>query len=370
MDAALPDPASPTRTHVGLEQRVLARLKRLELPAAARIVVGFSGGPDSLALAAVLARLQHVSGVKVLLVHVDHGLRPESAGDAVHCRRLAAGLGLPVVAVRLAADIQRLHPGVGVEEAARRERYVALADQAAVHGAMVVAIAHHEEDQAETVLLHLLRGAGLSGAVAMAESVRLTVPWWKSSTSREPTSVHVWRPLLNEPRQIVRDYADETGLRALHDPTNDDSRFRRNRIRHEALPMLRAIDSGADAALARYARVAGEEDSLLRVFAENARIRSTRADGRLDIETLTGEHLAVQRRVVRAWLEQSGATGELSLERVDSVLAAASERRGNSRIEIGDGWTVAVSEGTLKVSRRTPRECLPCGNDVNTKEAF
>jgi tRNA(Ile)-lysidine synthase len=330
-----------------LEQRVLARLKRLCLPPESRTVVGFSGGPDSLALAAILARLQPVSGAAVTLVHVDHGLRPESAEDAVRCRRLAGGLGLPFVVVRLADGLKDRHSGVGIEEAARRERYVALASEAAAEGTDVVAIGHHLEDQAETVLLHLLRGSGLSGATGMAELSSLTVPWWLAAPGAGTTTLRLWRPLLDEPRDLVRAYAAATGLTPLRDSTNDELLFRRNRLRHQIMPMLRAIDPGADAALARYARIARDEDALLSDLARRALSAATRDDGGLDIGPLGGEHLAVQRRVVRSWLDGLGAPAGLALDRIDAVLVAAGEKRGERLIEIGEGWSVLTDGRAL-----------------------
>jgi tRNA(Ile)-lysidine synthase len=320
---------------------------RLRLPAGAPVVVGFSGGSDSLALAAILARLQPVSGIHVSLVHVDHGLRPESADDATKGSRLADALCLPCVVVRLRDDLAGRHPGVGVEETARRERYIALAGEAAILGARVVAVGHHLEDQAETVLLHLLRGSGLSGATGMAESNPLTVPWWPQEPGTETRTLVLWRPLLDEPRDLVRAYANSTGLTPIHDSSNDDLHFRRNQLRHQVMPMLRAIDPGADAALARYARIAREEDALLSDLARRVLNDATRDDGALDIEPLLREHLAVQRRVVRAWLGRSGAPSGLGLERIDAVLDAASEKRGERLIEIGEGWSVSADGRTL-----------------------
>src|SRR5205823_6991315 len=139
----------------------------------------------------------------------------ESSADAAACRRLAVELGLPLIEVPLSPGLPERHPGVGVEEAARRERYVALAQAAQDVGSAVVAVAHHREDQAETVLLHLLRGAGLSGATGMAEMSRLTVPWWKPRADRESRTIDLWRPFLDEPRSTVRGYADATGLKPI-----------------------------------------------------------------------------------------------------------------------------------------------------------
>ncbi|MEA2512037.1 MAG: tRNA(Ile)-lysidine synthase [Thermomicrobiales bacterium] len=330
-----------------MEQRVLARLKELRLPEAGRIVVGFSGGSDSLALAAVLARLAPVAAVQVSLFHVDHGLRPESSEDAAQCGRLATQLGLQFTAVRLPPDLQRRHPGVGLEEAARRERYVALAREADRAGAALVAVAHHREDQAETVLLHLLRGAGLKGASGMAELTRLAVPWWEITSDAMVFETNLWRPLLEEPRAIVRGYALETGLTPVEDASNAETRFRRNRLRHEVLPLLQTIIPGADAALARYARIAREEDVLLNDLAERTLRGVVRDEGTLDGRALSDEALPIQRRVVQLWLEGIAPGMEFALDRVDAILAAAHNRQGDRRIEVGENLTVYVTGDRL-----------------------
>jgi tRNA(Ile)-lysidine synthase len=148
---------------------VLARARAAGFTAHDRIVVGFSGGRDSLALAAALRWVQAVLGVEPVLVHVDHRLRASSGDEAKRAANLAESLNLRFQAVAVATPPTDVHFGVGVEEAARRERYRNLIAAAARYGACAIATAHHRGDQAETVLLHLLRGGGVHGAAGMAE---------------------------------------------------------------------------------------------------------------------------------------------------------------------------------------------------------
>jgi tRNA(Ile)-lysidine synthetase-like protein len=347
-----------------LEQRTLARLKRVGLPPDAGITVGFSGGADSLALAAVLARLAPVAAVEVSLVHVDHGLRPASAEDAEACARLARALGLPLLPVRLRSESLERHGGVGIEEAARRERYVALAGEARISGSPVVATAHHRDDQAETVLLHLLRGSGLHGASGMAELSRFTVPWWDTRPGDEGTTIDLWRPFLDEPRETVRAYARATGLMAVEDPSNDEPRFRRNRIRHEVMPLLEDVSPGAAGALTRYARIAREEDDLLDAIAIETLARATPVDSSLNLDALSREHPAIRRRMVLRWLHRFGVPDEIALDRIDAVLDAVARRHGGSRVEIGGGWSVHVRLGALSVRGPSVR---PEGDEATGK---
>ncbi|HLL50879.1 MAG TPA: tRNA lysidine(34) synthetase TilS, partial [Thermomicrobiales bacterium] len=157
------------QTPIGLEQRVLRRAREAGFGRQDQIVVGFSGGRDSLALAGALRWATRSLGIDVVLVHVDHQLRSSSKEEAERAAALANALEMDFRGVVVAVSPAVAHPGVGIEEAARRERYRILFEAAADHGAAAVATAHHREDQAETVLLHLLRGGGVHGAAGMAE---------------------------------------------------------------------------------------------------------------------------------------------------------------------------------------------------------
>jgi tRNA(Ile)-lysidine synthase len=339
--------ADRTPTHTGLEQRVLARLKRLQPSDGGSIVVGFSGGADSLALAAVLARIGPLVGTVVTLVYVDHQIRSESGSDALRAQHLASSLGLPSLVWTTPGHPSNIFPGLGIEEAARRLRHVALSSAARDLGADAVAVAHHREDQAETVLLHLFRGAGLAGAAGMSEDSQLSVPWW--DTDDLPIATRLWRPFLTEPRSIVREYALKTGLPPIEDPSNSDHRFVRNRVRHEVLPLLQSINPDVSAMLARYARIAGEEDLLLDRIATTALQPLLSGDGGLLVEPLIQEASPIQRRIVRSWLRRSGCSGELPFERVEAVVDMARRRRGSAIVELGAGWSVTYQHGMLTV---------------------
>src|SRR5690606_29595491 len=159
--------------------------------------------------------------------HVDHGWRADSGTEQARAAALASSLGLPFRACRVPDDSRDRHPGVGREEAARRDRCLLLAESAREAGTDLIALAHHRDDQAETVLLHLARGAGLAGAAGMAPFRRVLVPWWTTETEGTGIEVALWRPLLTEPRAVVREYAATTGLAAIEDPSNEDTGYRR-----------------------------------------------------------------------------------------------------------------------------------------------
>jgi len=220
--------------------------ERAPLAPGDRIVVGFSGGPDSTALLAGLAQLARRIPLEVLALHLDHGLDPGSAGRALAAGRLARRLGVPFVAERREVAALR-RPGEGFEAAGRRMRYERLSSLGKESGARYMATAHHQDDQAETVLLRLLFGSGLSGLAG----IRPVTP----SAAGGPVLV---RPLLDVPRRVLAAAVRAAGLQPVDDPTNRDLTLPRNRLRHRLLPELAAADPGLPERLARLAaRAAG-----------------------------------------------------------------------------------------------------------------
>ena len=307
--------------------------------------MGFSGGRDSLALASALRRIEAVLGVGLTLVHVDHRLRASSEEEAKRASELAGSLGLEVRVCALAEPPGETHPGVGIEEAARRERYRVLFAEADVRGARAVATAHHQGDQAETVLLHLLRGGGVHGAAGMAA--------WSPPPIHDISQelqIALWRPLLHESRAEIDAYVARLRLTPIDDPSNADVWLRRNALRHEILPALEARFPGAGAALARYADLAAEDDQVLEALATSALGETVDPGGRLIADRLNGQPLALRRRIVRRWLWQSTGAGAFSAERTDAVIELA-RSAGGRRIEIGEGWTVRRQRGMLQTER-------------------
>ncbi len=348
------------QTPDGIEQRLLARARAAGLASHDRIVVGFSGGRDSLALAAALRWVQTSLGVEPLLVHVDHRLRASSAEEAIGAASLADSLNLAFQIVVVSTRPTDIHPGVGVEEAARRERYRSLFAVAKDCGARAVVTAHHRGDQAETVLLHLLRGGGVHGAAGMAERSPPPVP---DATSPRDISLELlecepwlWRPLLTEPREVIESYVAKLALAPIEDPSNDDPSLRRNALRHEVLPVLEAHFPGAEAALARYATLAAEDDRALEAIALRLLKEGVDPGGRLETAPLRTQTPAIQWRVIRRWLAKATDASMLSAERTDAVLLLAQSRRGGTALEIGEGWTVRLERGMLRAERTASRQ--------------
>lgn len=211
-------------------------------PHGAHLLVAVSGGPDSTALLAALVELAPARALRLTAAHVDHALRPESAAEASRAAATATKLGVPMVVRRV-----ELRRGAGPEDRARRERYRALAAIAAEVNADWIVTGHTQDDQVETLLLRLLRGAGRRGLGAM-----------------RPRRGRLLRPLLATTRTDVRRYLAERALDFVVDPSNADLRFARNRIRRVVLPLLRAeFNPRLDPALAGLATRLGDEDDFL-----------------------------------------------------------------------------------------------------------
>mgnify|MGYP001155039205 CR=1 FL=1 len=193
------------------------------------ILVGVSGGPDSLCLLDLL----HILGYPVVAAHVDHSLRPSSAQDAAFVKDLAAQRQMLFTSARLDIGAYAREAHLSIEEAARKARYGFLFEQAGLYQAQAVAVAHTADDQVETVLMHLLRGAGLGGLKGML---------YRAPGSEWGSDLLLVRPMLSTWRTEVLDYCEERGLHPRMDESNLDTTYFRNRLRLELLPTLESYN--------------------------------------------------------------------------------------------------------------------------------
>jgi len=271
---------------------------------ARRVVVAFSGGLDSSVLLHVLA-VRATPGL--CAVHVHHGLQAVADDWAQHCADFCADLKVPLVVVH--ANIDPLDPA-GPEGAARQARYDLLRAQLDDDDLLVTA--HHRDDQAETVLLRLLRGSGVYGLAAM----RALTPF---------TPGYLWRPLLACPRVKLQHYAEAQGLRWLEDPHNADPRYARSWLRAQVLPDLRRRWPQADASLARTARLADEAAGLLDDLAETDHTRLAQGAA-LSVAGLLALTVPRRHNLLHWWLRRHGfdLPAAVLLDQLDrDVLAAA-----------------------------------------------
>jgi tRNA(Ile)-lysidine synthase len=307
------------------------------------VVVGLSGGADSVALLDVLTTLAARDGFRVVAAHLDHGLRAASAADAAFCARSCERLGVAFETARADVRARARRDKGGTEEAARAERYAFLRGVRRKHGAAVIAMAHTLDDQAETFLLRLLRGAGSAGLGAM-----------------RPVAGDVVRPMLEANRRDVLAHLKARGLEWREDETNADPAFLRNRTRHELLPYLeRRFNPRVRQALARAASVLADEAGVLAAEGDSFVERAGRPDGEaivLDRTALGSVSRAVARAAVRSALQRTGGLRGVGLTHVDRILAlAVAPRPSGKRLPVPGGREAVVEFAELRIGpRRTP----------------
>jgi tRNA(Ile)-lysidine synthase len=225
------------------------------------LVLGVSGGPDSLCLAHALLTLRGELGLTLHLAHLDHGIRgEESQADAAFVVELARQWGLPATVESGDVPHYARAQGLATEEAARRKRYLFLGGVAQETGARCVAVGHNADDQVETILMHLMRGSGLGGLRGMLFVQLLGAePWWSGPTLR------LIRPLLDVPRREIEAYCQEQNLKPRFDRSNLDLTYHRNRIRHELIPHLESFNPRIREVLRRSAQVIADDYDYLRL---------------------------------------------------------------------------------------------------------
>lgn len=286
--------------------------------------IAFSGGADSTALLhAAVARWPH----QVHAIHVNHGLQAAAREFEAQCQRTCVGLKVPLHVVQAHA---RHAPGESPEDAARRARYQALAEAARQHGLQSVLLAQHADDQVETLLLALSRGAGLPGLAGMAATF-------------ERHGMRFERPLLQVAGPAIRQWLQAAAAPFAQDPSNADLAFTRNRIRHQLLPALELAFPGFRETFARSARHAAQAQQLLAALAQDDLMAM---GGQPHIATLRQLPRARQANVLRHWLREGfqAAPSAAQLEELLDQLAACATRGHAIRIKVAAGFVQREGE--------------------------
>lgn len=313
-----------------LVQRVEQRLKTWAAPQA-RILCAVSGGPDSVALAHALKSLSY----PIVIGHVDHQLRKNSANDERFVFSLAERWDLPYSTAQVHVLDHAAARKIGIEEAARDLRYAALRTLARRANCSVMVTGHTADDQAETVLMNFLRGAGPAGLAGIPPR-RTLLP-----------RLDVVRPLLDCTRQEVLNYLNRHRLPFRKDPSNRSPRFTRNRIRLQLLPLLEKQYPGLRARLAQVGEIFREEEALWgekikREF--NKTVRQDNTNFTVDLAQLLGYHKALGRRILRHLL-----TG-ISFQDTERVFQLAHSQKHHSTLQLMGG---------LRIERRGQQLLIP-----------
>jgi tRNA(Ile)-lysidine synthase len=330
-----------------------------------RVVVALSGGPDSVALASILLEL---SGVRphpsradgraarhgrfdLVLAHLNHGLRRTAARDEAFVLDLARQWGLPLVVERADVAAEAARRDLGIEEAARTVRYDFLRRAAEQCDADRVALGHHRDDQAETVLMNFLRGSGLRGLAGMPIR-RPIVPG---------STVTVIRPLLEITRDQVTDYLMARRLESMDDETNRSPRMLRNRVRHKLLPLLdrdyaRGLAGRLPQLAAQMAQIQQHVASQAAAVWDEAVVSATARSVEFRLEALCDQGPVVCGELLLAAMEHLGAGRRaVSSDHAESIWRIVCGERGGRRVELPEGVVATRNGGRLRLSRRSGR---------------
>lgn len=289
-----------------------------------RLLVAVSGGPDSTALLSILRDLVPTFAFNLTVAYFDHGWRADSVVDAHFVSDLASQWGYRVIIGQAPVNLPH------TEDAARTARYAFLRETAAKEHCSAIALGHTQDDQVETVLLHLLRGSGAHGLAGMRHR-----------------NADLARPLLDITRSDIEAYLRDRQLTPRRDPSNDQLEFARNRVRHVLLPAIDAFDPAAGRLLARTAELLGEDDQAL-----EEQTQRLRADLVNDPTAFRALPVALQRRLLRR------LHPGLNLAQVDGM-----------RRRIAAGRQLPVPDGTRRSTPTRPRvrvEARPCTCDPAT----
>ncbi|MDQ7794380.1 MAG: tRNA lysidine(34) synthetase TilS [bacterium] len=337
-------------------KRIATAIERLALVEAGQgVLIGVSGGPDSVALLHAMSALASSHGWRLWVGHLDHALRHhEAAADAEYVRELAARLGLEHVAGRTDVAALARQEGLSLESAGRQARYAFFREQARRHGLARVALGHTLDDQAETVLLRLIRGAGVEGLAAM--------PWMRPLAGEaEPAVI---RPLLGMSRDDILEYCAELDLRPRVDTSNESLEFWRNRVRHSLIPLLeQEFAPNIKEILARTAAICREEATLLARDTEQAMAGTLleMGEGRVvfDRDRLGRQHRARARRILRRALAVAGVAPGLEYGHVEALLGMVSSGAAGAALDLPGGFAAVLETGDRMVVAREWRVAGP-----------
>ncbi len=332
-----------------------------------KLLVAVSGGVDSVVLLHLLASCARRYDLQLHVAHLDHQIRSKSSADADFVRRLCSELNLPCVVE--SRDIQGLAATekISLEMAGRTARRDFLLRQADRVGARLIALAHHRNDQVETLLLRLLRGSGVAGLSAMQE---LQDRWW--------------RPLLGSSREQILAYARQHSLSWVEDETNADPAFLRNRVRHQFLPQFREVNPQVDERLAELSRQLQSDETYWQQQVEEAFpsvLLSSEAGLRLDRQKLLVCPEALQVRLLREALRQvRGSLQRLEAVHLHKISDLLNGDRSQAQLDLPGCWVARRYDqlwlreqapellAAYDLSLSVPGELLlPCGRTLRAR---
>lgn len=349
-------------------------LRVLDNVPGAPIILGVSGGADSLVMLHLFAQSREALGLLPHVLHVDHRIRGEEAqADARFVASICREWGIPCRIEEIDVPALAAERKIALEEAARLARYTALGREAARLGASTIAVAHNADDQAETVLMHLLRGSGLNGLRGMLPVSPLSDYHLLEPLPKAKADIRLIRPLLGVPRADIEAYCAGHHLAPRFDRSNLDTTYFRNRLRHEILPLLETVNPNLRSMLGRTASVVAADYEVLSRQVDAAWqaivLEGTEQHIRLDLARWRDLPIALQRETIRRTAFRLRASlRDVSYQPVEAAVEVARAGATGARSTLPGGLSLRVDYGSLVVaSGRSPLPdwpLLPPGTEI------
>ena len=298
------------------------------------IVLGLSGGPDSIYLLHLLASLREPLDMRLVAAHLDHQWRPDSWKDVELCKAACELLDVPLI-IGKASDFQHMVSYKGSqEEYGRALRRTFLQTVATQHEADRIALAHHSDDQEETFFIRLIRGTTLSGLIGMRSHLGMYI-----------------RPLLEIPKSDILAYLDKHGIKYIHDSTNESDHYLRNRLRQTVLPALHAVDDRFSMHFARTLHHLQDAEALLIHYTQETLKNISSPDHTINQKAFLSLHSALQKRVLMLWLIDQGLPFIPQETFLDEILRFIKHGKAPYH-ELHQTWALCQKDGWLSIEKK------------------
>ncbi len=325
------------------------------------VLAGLSGGPDSVCLLSILAGLRAEYGIELSAAYIDHGFRPaETPLEIDFCRKLCGSLAVPFTAKAIEVKSFAKGSGLSMQEAARELRYRALEEAAASSHANKIALGHNADDQAETMLMRLIRGAGPAGISGIP-----------------PVRSHIIRPLIEIERTDIESYLNTGGISFVIDSSNLKNDYVRNRIRHAIMPAVKALNGNAVKAMSRSADIFRDEEKYFDIMVTKALMRliSRKTDAMIELFMAPLEAMdnVLLRRVLRRAAGETKGLRGVGFVHIEDMITLIKSGRAGDRIYIPGGLRIIRGYSTLVITSERPAQLgayvLSAPGEVVLKEA-
>lgn len=314
------------------EQHVLKTIDKYNMiKEGSTVVAAVSGGYDSMCMLNVLFNLRKLRKYDICAVHINHMLRREAQSDEEFVADYAQNLGIKVYTEKINVSSYAEENKISFETAGRILRYKYLDEVADLYENSLIATAHNANDSAESMLMHLMRGSGLSGLSGI-----------------RPVNGRIIRPLAETNRDDIEKYCNENQIPHKHDITNDTDDYRRNDVRHNVLPPI--LERCAIESLTRTMEIISDDDRFLDEIARREMsecINEKNGQKHIDLKKFNNMHIALKRRVLRTALEKTNGENQVCLVHTDEIIKMAEKAVGGKYIKLPGGRIVKTEKGEL-----------------------